>query len=545
MNSVKGGWSDNARTMTDSWMREGLKKRCITRDLKWGIPVPLKGFEDKVFYSWFDAPIGYIGITAQCRKDWKEWWHNPSNVKLVQFMGKDNIPFHTILFPAFLIGARDNYTLMSSISVNEFLNYEGGQFSKSRNVGVFGDDAISTGLSPDVFRYYIMINRPERNDSDFSWDDFLKKNNSELVANLGNLVNRTMVFLNKSFGSILPTPSLNDSDKKFLEDINSVEQNILMLADSVSLKEALKEVMHLSRMGNQYLQDNEPWKNPSQERKNTCLFVLTNLVKDLSILVEPFMPSASKSIRQQLGINKTLNADDLGILSLPEGHKVNDAALLFRKIEEKEINSFREKFSGAKEEQKKAYLKEHVKKVLKENVKADLNEHTCPKDDDALFERLQLRVARITDAKKHSDAAKLYVEEIDLGDEKRQIVSGLAPYYSIDELIGRKIIVVTNLEPARIRGVESQGMLLAAEENGVVGLLGSDDEIGSYVYSGSAENTSDAEKSCASVKNKITIKDFAAIDLRVIEGKVYCNSKELKTRSGFLNVDRIKNGKVS
>jgi len=555
MDSVKSDWSENARTMTDAWMREGLRKRCITRDLKWGIPVPLKGFEGKVFYSWFDAPIGYIGITAECRKDWKDWWHSPSQVRLVQFMGKDNIPFHTILFPAFLIGTKDNYTLMSRISVNEFLNYEGGQFSKSRNIGVFGDDAVSTGLSPDVFRYYLMINRPERNDSDFSWDDFLKKNNSELVANLGNLVNRTMVFLNKSFDSVIPASSLNDSDRTFLDEVRSVEDNILSLADSISLKEALKEVMHLSRMGNQYLQENEPWKNPSKERRDTCLFILANLVKDISILVQPFMPLASKSIRRQLGISGNISANDLGKMSLVEGHRVNDAELLFRKIDDKEIDLFKERFSGEKNANT---APSHLKKNLKET--------TAALGADSSFERLQLRVAKIIDVKKHPDASKLYIEQIDLGDEQRQIVSGLVPYYTEEELLGRKIIVVANLEAAKLRGVESQGMLLAAEENGVVGLLGSDDDIGSHVYIDrsdkihktdtsdvAANETSDTNKinktnktnKTTDIQNTISIKEFAAISLKVRDGQVEFNGSKLRTRAGLLTVDRVRNGRVS
>jgi len=524
MDNAKKKWSDNARTMTDAWMKDGLQKRGITRDLKWGIHVPVDGYEDKVFYSWFDAPIGYIGITKENRKDWSDWWHSPNDVTLVQFMGKDNIPFHTILFPAFLIGTRDNYTLMNELSVNEFLNYEGGQFSKSRNVGVFGDDAIASGINANVFRDYLMINRPERSDSDVTWDDFQKKNNSELVANLGNLVNRTIVFLNRSFYSEIPEAALNENDNKILSEIRKIEDNIRDLALEINIKEALKEIMHISRMANQYLQENEPWKNPDPERKATCLNVLANIVKDLSILIYPYLPRASADIRKQLNIIKSeLSWDDLGVLSIKSGHKILDAELLFKKIEDVDLKALKERFAGKKQPH-------HIGHI--ENDKSSLLDKLSG------FEKLQLRVAKIIDVKKHPNAAKLYIEQIDLGDEQRQIISGLVPYYPEEELIGKKIIVVTNLEPANLRGAESNGMLLACEHDGAVELLTTEADIGEYVFihKSSLENIGKL--------TKINIKEFSEANLFVKDHKAYCGDKELKTSKDVVHTEKISDGIV-
>jgi len=526
IDSVQSGWSDNARTMTEAWLKEGLRQRCITRDLKWGIKVPLNGYEDKVFYSWFDAPIGYIGITKENREDWKDWWHDNENVKLVQFMGKDNIPFHTILFPAFCIGAHDTYTLMRDISVNEFLNYENGQFSKSRNIGVFGDDAKNTGIPADVFRYYLMINRPEKTDTEFSWSDFQKKNNAEIVGNFGNLVNRTVVFLNRNYESIIPEAMLEDKDLALLEDIRTMEKKIANLIETIDIKEALKEIMHVSRLGNQYLQDNEPWKNPDKQRNATTLSVLANIVKDLAILIHPYMPLAAKSIQEQLNISR-LDWDDLGKLTLHPGHKISNAQLLFKKIEDKDVQEFRAQFSGKRKKQEK----KEEKKIVSGAIESP----------GITFDNIQLRVAKIVGVQRHPNAEKLYIEKLDFGDEYRQIISGLVPYYTTEELLNRKIIVVTNLEPANLRGIESNGMLLAAEENGVVGLVTTQGEPGDYVYIDSL-----GEAKLAHIKDlpMINIKEFSKVLIIAKDKKILCNGQELRTTKGPLGVDKVCNGPV-
>jgi len=310
-------WTENARTMTQAWLKEGLKKRCITRDLKWGIPVPKEGYENKVFYVWFDAPIGYIGITAESRKDWRDWW-TADDVKLVQFMGKDNIPFHTILFPASLIGSGDKWNLVHELSVNEFLNYEGGQFSKSRNVGIFGDGAQATGIQSDIWRYYLMINRPEHGDTEFTWADFQVKINNELVAALGNLIYRTISFINRYFDSKLTEVIISDEDESFIEEVERSEEKIRVLLEDIRIKDALKEIMHIARLGNQYFQKAEPWKTVKldPQRAQTTLTILVNVIKDLSILLEPYLPDTAAKIRSQLNIKDELAWNDLGLKTL-------------------------------------------------------------------------------------------------------------------------------------------------------------------------------------------------------------------------------------
>jgi len=499
ISSVESKWSDNARTLTHAWFKEGLKQRCITRDLKWGIPVPLKGFEDKVFYSWFDAPIGYIGITKECRKDWKEMWFD-NKTKLVQFMGKDNIPFHTILFPAFLIGTKDNYTLMKEISVNEFLNYENGQFSKSRNLGVFGDDVKSTGISADVFRYYLMINRPEKQDTEFLWSDFQKKNNTELVANLGNLVNRTLSFLNRFYDSTIPDADLNTKDEEFLEEVKKLETKISELAESINIKEALKEIMRIATIGNRYLQENEPWKNPDEKRKSTCLNVLANVVKDLSILVFPYMPGASARMQLQLNI-ASKKWDDLGQLLIKKGHKINTAEILFRKIEDEEITSLQKEFSGKK----------------KEN-----------------FADVDLKTAKIISVEDHPNAESLYVLKVECNGE-RQLVAGLKKYYSKEELLGKNIVIVANLKPAKLRGIESQGMLLAADDGKKVGVVLHDDLSGKDVF---------AEGIVKKPLKEIEINYFAKFEIKTDGKNVFADGLKLKTEKAELIVDRAVSGKV-
>jgi methionyl-tRNA synthetase len=495
MNKVKQKWSVNARTMTEAWMKEGLKLRSITRDLKWGIPVPLKGYENKVFYSWFDAPIGYIGITKEFRKDWQDWWKNPKDTRLVQFMGKDNIPFHTILFPAFCIGTKDNYTLLDTISVNEYLNYEGGMFSKSRGIGVFGDSAKESGIKADMWRYYILVNRPEKTDTEFSWEDFQQKVNNELVANLGNLANRSLTFLNGNFNGEMPAVSLNEKDEKFLKEIKDAEAEVEDLMEKIELKEALKKIMMISKSANVYFQDNEPWRKikEDKERAGTSLCVLVNVIKDIAIMIEPFMPETSKQLAEQLGIELP-KWKELGKLTLLTGHKLGKPKAIFQKIEE--VKTLREKYSG---KQKK--------------------EETPTMTDKKGAELLNLKVGKVTDAKKHEKADKLLVMQVDLGTEKRQIVAGINGHYKPEEMIGKTIIVVTNLKPTVLRGEESNGMLLAGQDSdGKVGVLSVDAPPGTQV---TMENIYPND-------SQITIDQFATVNIEARNGKVYCDKKVMK-----------------
>jgi len=491
--SVEQNWSENAKTMTNSWLKEGLKERCITRDLKWGIPVPRKGYENKVFYSWFDAPIGYIGITKEVKKDWHEWWHSPKETRLVQFMGKDNIPFHTILFPAFLIGTRDDYTLLNDISVNEYLNYETGKFSKSRGEGVFGDDAIETGISADAYRYYLMVNRPEQSDTIFTWDDFQQKINNELVANIGNLVNRNITFINNFFSAEVPDGKI---DEKFFERLKDEYKKAEKLMDEISLKDGLKQVMAISKLGNQFFQEKEPWKTKDKD----ALITLINIVKDLAILIEPFLPKTAESIFKQLNINR-LGWSELGKPSIKPGHKINKPELLFKKLEDKDVKDFKERFKGKKQEKTQFSL--------------------------------NLKVAKILEVKEHPDAEKLYVMQIDLGKEKRQIVAGIRKYYTQEDLVGKNIVVVTNLEPAKLRGFESNGMLLAGDDGTNVKLVEAPKSSpGDQVSYGIPVNES-----------IISYSTFSKVVLEVKDKKVLADGNILKTSKEEVNCD-ISKGKV-
>jgi len=503
MKGVEANWSVNARTMTHAWIKEGLKLRCITRDLKWGISVPKKGFENKVFYSWFDAPIGYIGITSETKKDWKKWWLNPYETKLVQFMGKDNIPFHTILFPCFLIGTDDDYTLMSEISVNEYLNYESGMFSKSRNIGVFGDDARSTGIKADLWRYYLMMGRPETNDYQFTWKDFQARVNSELVANIGNLINRTFTFINNFFDSVIPAPKLSAKDKELMKKLEEEYDKLDKLFVRQNLREALKQILNISRLGNQYFQEEEPWKKikEDKERAGTSLFVLANICKDLSIIIQPYMPEASANAQEILGL-KDLKWKDLGKMTVKEGTKIKKAEILFNKIEDKLRDECEKKFAGKKE----------VKVESKPSNLFPLN----------------LKVAKILEAREHPKADKLMILQLDVGTEKRQIVAGIRKHYNIDQLIGRNIVIVSNLKPAVLRGEESKGMLLAGVANDKVRLLSApNSKPGDKVGIDSKENNT----------SEITWDDFEKIKMTVKNKKVVCEGKHLKTGSEEISVD--------
>jgi methionyl-tRNA synthetase len=508
--SVKGKWSQNAKTMTDAWIRDGLRERCITRDLKWGIPVPYPGFEKKVFYSWFDAPIGYIGITRECRKDWKEWWFG-KDVRLVQFMGKDNIPFHTVLFPASLIGTKQGYVLLDRISSNEYINYEGGQFSKSRGLGVFGDDAIKTGIPADMWRYYIMINRPEKSDTDFSWEDFQSKINNELVANLGNFINRAVSFINKFADSRVPEAKLDENDKKFLENVRKEIKKTTELLEDIQLKDALKNIMHISKLGNQYFQEISPWKaiKENKVKAETCLALCINISKDLAVMIEPYMPRTSEKIFRQLNIGDK-KWDGLGKLSLEKGHKINNAEPLFEKLEDNDVNKFKKEFGGKK-----------------------MAEEKNP------FAKLDLKVAKIINVEDHPDADKLIVMKIDIGKEERQIVAGIKKHYSKEDLVGRNIVVVTNLKPANLRGKESNGMLLAAAEisgeKETVKLLSAEkSHPGDDVFAEGVEKEP---------KEVVEFNEFKQVEMRTdANGHVLYNGKLLKTEKEKIRVEGVGKG---
>jgi len=504
--SASKNWSQNAITMTKGWLRDGLRNRCISRDLKWGVPIPKKGYEHKVFYSWFDAPIGYVGITKDLLKDdYKKWWHNPENVNLFQFMGKDNIPFHTILFPSFLIGAEDNYTLLNQISSTEYLNYEDAKFSKSRGIGVFGDDAMQTGIPADVWRYYLLSNRPENSDTIFTWNSFQEKTNNELLANLGNFVNRTLTFLFRNFDGVVPEKTDDEESDKLFKDINEKQKLIIESLEKVELRKAINEMFALSKLGNVFFQTREPWKHKEDKiHLNNSLYACTEIVRKLAILVEPYLPNTSKEIFTQLNLEPQ-GFNDLD-KNIHTGHKINQPKVLFKKLEDKQINELHNKFSGKQSK-------------------------------DITINNIDLRVAKITKVEKHPKADKLYIEELDLGYEKRTIISGLVGYYSVEELVGKNIIVVANLKSAKLRGIESKGMLLAASsEDKKVGLiLAPNSKPGDKVYLEGQEVKS---------RKEINIDQFFSVKLIAKENAVLHNNKKLKTDTELLIVDKKIDGLV-
>jgi len=343
-NSTKLKWSDVAVSITEQWLKQGLKERCITRDLEWGVKIPLAGWENKVFYSWFDAPIGYIGITIENKKDWKGWWVN-DDVTLYQFMGKDNVPFHAILFPAFLIGTKENWKLVDYLASTDYLNYEDKKFSKSKGVGVFGDAARDTGIVSDVWRYYLFRIRPETGDTQFEWIDFMNKVNNELVGNFGNFINRVVAQDEKFFES-----KMTLSNHELLEQAKPLVEEYRSLFTKARIRDALSKANEISSLGNKYLQDKQPWtaiKTDQASASNTIANCL-ELAKLLAVLYYPFTPTACEKIWAILGEkNKLIDVGISGAYSgIEEGRVITKQGILFEKLEEKRIAELRQKFGG-------------------------------------------------------------------------------------------------------------------------------------------------------------------------------------------------------
>ncbi|CAL5425408.1 unnamed protein product [Camellia sinensis] len=505
--SVAGSWSQNAIQATNAWLKEGLKPRCITRDLKWGVPVPHEKFKDKVFYVWFDAPIGYVSITSCYTSEWEKWWKNPENVELYQFMGKDNVPFHTVMFPSTLLGTGENWTLMKTISVTEYLNYETGKFSKSRGIGVFGNDAKDTNIPVEVWRYYLLTNRPEVSDTLFTWADLQAKLNSELLNNLGNFINRVLSFIAKDpaledsrgvgYHSIIPDApgaELHQLTKTFGEKIGDYVQQYLEAMEKVKLKQGLKTAMSISGEGNAYLQESQFWKLYKEDQPSCSVVMKTSagLVYLLSCLLEPFMPSFSLEVLKQLNLPaemQVLLSDEKGDIErakrpwefLPAGHKIGIPEPLFKELKDEEVEIFRQKFAGSqadrilKAEAEAKDLAEQLKKTKVSDGRGKKQQPTKSAADakskgsaeaEVSISRLDIRVGLITKAQKHPDADSLYVEEIDVGEgQPRTVVSGLVNYIPLEDMQNRKVCVLCNIKPTTMRGIKSQAMVLAASDS--------------------------------------------------------------------------------
>ena len=589
--SVEGQWSNNAVQMTKGWLRDGLQERAITRDLKWGIPVPKAGFEDKVFYVWFDAPIGYISIT-KCftdltGADWKNWWLEQNDIELFQFIGKDNIPFHTVIFPCSLIASGKDWVKLHHISSSEYLNYESGKFSKSKGIGVFGSDAKDSGIPADMWRFYIFYNRPEKNDALFTWKDFQERVNSELVGNLCNLINRTLTFVSRYYDGVIPQ---RDGMASAREDVRAVTEGlraaakysiekITALLEEAELRDAFHELFALSSVANKAFQDGEPWKNreADPEKAEALLFELCYLIKDLLILMHSYMPEYADAVASFLGIKiwsgnvfdwehpvqpspeNTLAWENL--LERRGLERVQKPAIIFKTLENDAIAAYRERYAGSQKERAAQAGKQAAGKQAggeqggkKQQNAGSKNEKQKAKPEwadvppEKLFtDYISLKTAKILSVEKHPDADKLFVETIDDGSESgRVILSGLAPYFAPEELVGADIILAENLKPRKMRGIESKGMLLAShytdadgtERVELVGMPGA--AAGTPVTLEGAEATTPPVQKPQAIDAEL----FFAVPFTVEDFRVCAAGKQLLVNGKPLVMKHVKSGTV-
>lgn len=446
-------WRSNVVGQCKSWFDMGLKPRAVTRDLDWGIPVPVEGAEGKVMYVWFDAPIGYISNTRELLpNDWEKWWKS-QDTRLVHFIGKDNIVFHCIVFPA-MLKAEGSYILPDNVPANEFLNLEDDKISTSRNWAVWLHEYVEEFPGKqDVLRYVLTANAPETKDNNFTWKDFQARNNNELVAVYGNFVNRALVLTQKYFGGkVPPCGELTEQDKEIIAEFRDVKTKVEELLEKFRFRDAQKEAMNLARIGNKYLADSEPWKvfKTDPKRVETILNLSLQLVANLAIAFEPFLPFSSEKLRNMINM-PNLKWDNLGQTDLlTAGHELNKPELLFEKIEDEVVEAQIKKL----EETKKANEAANYKAAP---IRTDV--------DIEEFSKMDLRVGTVLECEKVPKADKLLRFLIDDGLEKRQILSGIAKYYKPEELLGKQVVFIANLPARKLRGLDSQGMILSAVNN--------------------------------------------------------------------------------
>ena len=446
-------WRSNVVGQCKSWFDMGLKPRAVTRDLDWGIPVPVEGAEGKVMYVWFDAPIGYISNTRELLpNDWEKWWKS-QDTRLVHFIGKDNIVFHCIVFPA-MLKAEGSYILPDNVPANEFLNLEDDKISTSRNWAVWLHEYVEEFPGKqDVLRYVLTANAPETKDNNFTWKDFQARNNNELVAVYGNFVNRALVLTQKYFGGkVPPCGELTEQDKEIIAEFRDVKAKVEELLEKFRFRDAQKEAMNLARIGNKYLADSEPWKvfKTDPKRVETILNLSLQLVANLAIAFEPFLPFSSEKLRSMINM-PDLKWDNLGQTDLlAAGHELNKPELLFEKIEDEVVEAQIKKL----EETKKANEAANYKAAP---IRTDV--------DIEEFSKMDLRVGTVLECEKVPKADKLLRFLIDDGLEKRQILSGIAKYYKPEELLGKQVVFIANLPARKLRGLDSQGMILSAINN--------------------------------------------------------------------------------
>ncbi|MGJ8760089.1 methionine--tRNA ligase [Polaribacter sp. R2A056_3_33] len=452
----KKDWKPNVYGQVKSWVEDGLRPRAVTRDLDWGIPVPVKGGEGKVLYVWFDAPIGYISSTkewaAREGKNWEDYWKK-DDTKLVHFIGKDNIVFHCIIFPA-MLKAHGDYILPDNVPANEFLNLEGNKLSTSKNWAVWLHEYLEEFPNQqDVLRYTLTANAPESKDNDFTWKDFQAKNNNELVAIFGNFINRVVVLTNKYYTGIVPAPTdFTEVDEDVLAALKEFPNIIGKSIERYRFREASQELMNLARLGNKYLADEEPWKviKVDAERVQTIMYVALQISAALAVTSEPFIPFTSAKLKGILNLDETLSWTDITEkdILLAENHQINKAELLFSKIEDKTIEAQIEKLEATK------IANEQENKVV------EPQKETIDFDD---FTKLDIRIGTILEAEKVAKTKKLLKLKVDVGIDTRTIVSGIAESFKPEDIIGQQVSVLVNLAPRKIRGVESQGMILMTD----------------------------------------------------------------------------------
>jgi methionyl-tRNA synthetase len=445
-------WKSNVYGQCKSWLDQGLQPRAVSRDLDWGVPVPVEGAEGKVLYVWFDAPIGYISATRELTPDWEKYWKDPET-RMIHFIGKDNIVFHCIIFPA-MLKAEGSYILPDNVPANEFLNLESDKISTSRNWAVWLHEyLIDFPGKQDSLRYALCASAPETKDNDFTWKEFQARNNNELVAILGNFVNRTLVLTNNYYKGVVPSPgAMTDYDTATVSSITTCRENVESNLEEFRFRQALAEAMNLARLGNKYLADTEPWKvvKTDPDRVKTIMYISLQITANLAILLEPFLPFSMATLRGWLGI-AGLSWDAAGRSDLLKpGHTVSSGELMFSKVEDEEIDR-------------------QVKRLL-DTKKANAAEGAVviPQKEDVSFEeftRMDIRTATILEAEKVPRTTKLIKLKVDTGVDVRTIVSGIAEHFTAEELPGKSISVIVNLAPRTIKGIESKGMVLLAEDD--------------------------------------------------------------------------------
>lgn len=446
-------WKANVYGQCKSWLDLGLQPRAVSRDLDWGIPVPVEGAEGKVLYVWFDAPIGYISATKDLTPDWEKYWKS-EDTKMVHFIGKDNIVFHCIVFPS-MLKAHGDYILPENVPANEFLNLEGDKISTSQNWAVWLHEYLDEFPGKeDVLRYVLCANAPETKDNDFTWKDFQARNNSELVAVLGNFINRALVLTKKYYDGVVPQRgTLTEYDEATIEELQKIKASLERNIEHYHFREALKDAMAYSRIGNKYLADTEPWKvvKTDPERVKTILNIALQITANTAIAIEPFMPFSAEKILAMLAVDK-FGWEQLGSMELlEEGHTIGEAQLLFEKIEDDVIQQQLDKLAASRQAKLAAEAAQNVAEQKPEVTFDD-------------FQKMDIRVSTILAAEKVAKTKKLLKLSIDTGIDKRTIVSGIAEYYTPEELVGRQVLVLANLAPREIKGIESRGMILMAED---------------------------------------------------------------------------------